>query len=447
MRADGRKVVVLDDDPTGTQTVADIPVLTTWTVAALSRELSSAGPAFYILTNTRGLPEAEAVALTREIGQNLVSAGRNTGRDFVVVSRGDSTLRGHFPAEVDALAAALGRRYDGLLLIPFFEEGGRITHRDIHYVREGADLVPAAATPFAQDKTFGYTSSNLREWVLEKTNGRIAPDDIKSISIEDIRQGGPDRVRQILQDVAKEQVVIVNAVATCDLEVVTDGLLAAEASGKRFLYRTAASFVQVRAGLAPPPLLTPADLDLPATGGGLIVVGSYVPKTTQQIEALRAGSAVRAAEVQVGALLNDATRPAEIARVIRLANDALDADLDFVAYTSRRLAGSDSDLASLAAGQQISASLVRITRGVAVKPRYILAKGGITASDIATKALEVDRAIVAGQILPGVPVWRLGAESRYPDLTYIVFPGNVGETGALAQLVNQLAQSRSKNAI
>ena len=35
------------------------------------------------------------------------------------------------------------------------------------------------------------------------------------------------------------------------MEVFVRGLLAAEAAGKRFLYRTAASFVQVRAGIEP----------------------------------------------------------------------------------------------------------------------------------------------------------------------------------------------------
>ena len=51
------KVVVLDDDPTGTQTVRDIPVLTTWGVPELAAELSAAHPGFYVLTNSHSLAD------------------------------------------------------------------------------------------------------------------------------------------------------------------------------------------------------------------------------------------------------------------------------------------------------------------------------------------------------------------------------------------------------
>jgi uncharacterized protein YgbK (DUF1537 family) len=50
-------------------------------------------------------------------------------------------------------------------------------------------------------------------------------------------------------------------------------------------------------------------------------------------------------------------------------------------------------------------------------------QGGITSSDLATKALEARRAKVMGQALAGVPLWQLGPESRHPGVPYIVFPG------------------------
>ena len=80
---------------------------------------------------------------------------------------------------------------------------------------------------------------------------------------------------------------------------------------------------------------------------------------------------------------------------------------------------------------------------IQIAPRYILAKGGITSSDIATRALNVKKAMVLGQILPGVPVWKLGAESRFPNLAYIVFPGNVGDDRALIAVVRQLKEIKS----
>ncbi|GIV79052.1 MAG: hypothetical protein KatS3mg050_3446 [Litorilinea sp.] len=438
--AGGRKLVVLDDDPTGTQTVYDVPVLTSWEVEALKAELAADGPVFYILTNSRSLPLAQAQALNQEIGRNLRQAGAEAQRDFAVVSRSDSTLRGHFPGEVEALAAALETDFDATLLIPFFLEGGRYTIHDVHYVAEGEHLIPAAETPFARDAAFGYRSSDLRAWVAEKTGGRVAADQVASISIEDLRIGGPGLVQERLMALAGGRICVVNAASLRDLEVLVAGLLQAEAQGKRFLYRTAASFVQVRAGLAPRPLLTASDLALPEEGGGLFVVGSYVPKTTGQVEALLRQSGIQGIEVDVAALLDDQRQEVEIARAVDRVNQALDQGADVVLFTSRALVTGPDAEASLAIGRRVSESLVRMVAGLSVRPRYLVAKGGITSSDIATQALGIRRAWVLGQILPGVPVWQAGAESRLPGLAYVVFPGNVGEADALAQIVRKLGR-------
>lgn len=48
------------------------------------------------------------------------------------------------------------------------------------------------------------------------------------------------------------------------------------------------------------------------------------------------------------------------------------------------------------------------------------------------------RVQVLGQIMAGVPVWRLGSESEYPGLPYMVFRGNVGERDTLASIVTIL---------
>lgn len=438
LQASQIKVVVLDDDPTGTQTVHSVPVLTEWPVEALRDELANELPAFYLLTNSRSMPLAEAQGLNREIGRNLVAAAQQAGRKFVVVSRSDSTLRGHFPGEVEALAETLGYNFDGWLLIPFFLEGGRYTINDVHYVADGAWLVPAGETEFARDAAFGYRASNLRHWVAEKTGGRVPAEAVASISIEDIRLGGPEQVTARLMVLAQGQICAVNAASMRDLELFTQGLLAAEASGKRFLYRTAASFVQVRAGLTSRPLLTQADLSLPISGGGLIVVGSYVPKTTSQVIALLAQPDIVSLEISVEALLDDARQPEEIERIAQLADQTLQERRDVVIYTSRQLVTSPDAERSLSIGQRISASLVAIVRAISVRPRYVLVKGGITSSDVATRGLNVKRALVVGQILPGVPVWQLGQESRQPGLVYIIFPGNVGGPEALTEVVAKL---------
>jgi uncharacterized protein YgbK (DUF1537 family) len=437
--ASQRKVIVLDDDPTGTQTVHSVPVLTGWPIERLAEELRGASPAIYLLTNSRGLPAPEAQALNAETGARLVEARRRTGQDFVVVSRSDSTLRGHFPQELEALAAGLGQPFDAWLVVPFFVEGGRFTVGDVHYVAEGQWLTPAGQTEFARDQAFGYRSSNLREWVAEKTGGRVQAAEVASISLDVLRQEGPGAIARLLLNLPRGAICFCNAASYRDLEVLVAGLLEAEAAGKRYLYRTAASFVRVRAGIAPRPLLTRADLALPEQGAGLVVAGSYVPRTTAQLEALFNQTGIAPLEVRVERLLDETGRAGEIERVRKEANRLLAAGRDAAVYTSRRLAGAGSPERSLAIGQTVSDSMVAIVRGLETRPRYLLAKGGITSSDVATRGLGIQRAWVLGQILPGVPVWQSGPESRYTGLSYVVFPGNVGEPGALATIVSALA--------
>ncbi|MCB2173842.1 hypothetical protein KQH41_01105 [bacterium] len=435
-----RKVVVCDDDPTGTQTVQGIPVLTEWSEEVLRRELLGEYPAFYILTNSRSLTEAAACRLADELGGNLRRASAATGVNIVPISRSDSTLRGHFPAEVDALANSLGKTGNPCLIIPFFLEGGRYTVDNVHYVQDGSILVPAAQTAFARDAVFGFASSELREWVEEKTNGRIRSGAVQVISIDDLRCGGPDRVAAMLAALPAGGTCIVNAASYRDMQVLVSALLTLEDSGREFLYRTAASFVRTRIGLDHHTLLLPAEkLTSGAQGGGLFVVGSYVEKTGRQLAALLDEPGIVALEVRVDQLLDEHGRQAEIDSISGQASEALSRGRDCVLYTSRRLVtGSDAD-SSLAIGKIVSDSLIAIVGGLAAQPRYLLAKGGITSSDVATRGLGVRRAMIIGQALPGVPVWRLGAESRYPGTPYIVFPGNVGDDDALATLRRRLS--------
>jgi uncharacterized protein YgbK (DUF1537 family) len=435
------KVVVLDDDPTGTQTVHGVPVLTRWPVEALQAELANDLPVCFLLTNSRSLPLAAAQALNADIGHNLQQAAQLAGKDYAVVSRSDSTLRGHFPGEVQALADALGQPVDAWLLIPFFQEGGRYTIGDVHYVAEGDVLVPAGETESARDAVFGYRASNLRQWVEEKTGGRVAASAVAAVSLDDIRQGGPQRVTQRLSALPRGSVCVINAASRRDMEVFTQGLLAAEAGGKRFLYRTAASFVPVRAGIAPRPLLAPEEMVTGAAGGGLIIVGSYVPRTTSQLHHLLQQPGIAQVELSVPALLSDAQRAETIRQAVYSVDSHLQRGLDVVVFTSRELVTGADAASNLSIGQRVSDALVTLLQGLSTRPRYILAKGGITSSDVATRGLGVQRAMVLGQVLPGVPVWQLGPETRHAGLSYIVFPGNVGGPEAVGNVVLALRSS------
>jgi uncharacterized protein YgbK (DUF1537 family) len=446
----GRRVAVLDDDPTGVQSVHGVPVLTTWTVDDLRWALTQPSPTFYILTNSRSFPEEEAVALNQEIARNLSVAAADSGTDFDVVSRSDSTLRGHYPAETDALAETLregGRGPDGLIICPAFFEAGRITVDDVHWVRQDGELIPAGQTEFASDHSFGYRSSDLKAWVEEKTGGRFDASEVPSVSLADLREGGPERVASILDGLEGGRPVVVNAVSYEDLDVFVLGLLAAEARGKRFLYRTGPSFVRARGGITEPRVLGPGDLyrRRPKAGHGLVLVGSYVPTTTRQLEAALALDGVRGVEMSVPRLLEPGSREEELGRVAEEVNGSLTSS-EVAVYTSRELVTAGAGLSNFEIGASVSGALVEVMRRVdrSLPLSFVVAKGGITSSDIATKGLEVRRAEVAGPLLPPgiVPVWILPDENDFPGLPYVIFPGNVGGPDSLAQAIEVLRGER-----
>jgi uncharacterized protein YgbK (DUF1537 family) len=435
------KIVVLDDDPTGTQTVRDVTVLTCWDENSLRNVLNESDAIVYILTNTRSVALSEAQAINREIARRLKQAHRSTGRSFSVISRSDSTLRGHFPGEVEALVEELGEVTDGILVIPFFEEGGRFTINNVHYVAEGEMLFPAGETDYAQDATFGYHSSDLRKWVCEKYQGKIIVGDVGTISLDTIRRGGPDAVASSLYHLEKSKVCVVNAASYRDLEVFVAGLLQAERAGKHFISRTAASFVRVRGGLRSSPLLSRTEIDIvDRKVGGLVIAGSHVRKSSEQIEAVQFLPGIVSLEVLVTELLDEPNRRTEVRRIRRQADQALVEGSDVLVYTSRQLVTGPTAGASLEISRSVSNALAEIVQGLQARPSWIIAKGGITASDIATKGLQTKWARVMGQILPGVPVWRLGTECRWPGMIYVVFPGNVGGPDSIVEIVQHFRE-------
>jgi uncharacterized protein YgbK (DUF1537 family) len=428
-------VVAFDDDPTGTQSVAGVHVLHHPRPEDLDRALESGEPAFYLLTNTRSLPSESAVDRTRALATEVSAAARRAGRPIIAVSRSDSTLRGHFPAETQALAGGLGLD-PAVLLLPYFAEGGRFTIHDVHWVQEGDRLVPAAQTAFARDPVFGYASSRLPDWVEEKTAGRVLASAVKAFPIDVNRTGGPEAARRWLETLAPGEVGIVNAAHDRDLEVVAAALRADD--GERLVFRSAASWVKVLAGLPDPLPLQPSKVVAGRAGAGLTVVGSVVPRTDEQLAALADASGLIWVELQVNRALDGSLRHAEMDRVIEAILVAWSAGQDVLVHTTRaRRAPQD-----LHVGQVISAALVEVVRRLPQPPRYLVAKGGITASDIATQALGMRSSLVLGPILPGVPVWEMGPETLWPGLRLVVFPGNVGAPDALARLLEALRCAR-----
>ena len=443
LKASGRKIVILDDDVMGTQSVHDIAVLMDWSVDALRAELEADSRAFFVVTNARTMPESQAQAVNAFITRNLCEAARQAGVDFSIVSRLDSTLRGHFPAEMQAIQSALPGKPDSLpsgwIIAPLFLEGGRYTINDTQYVADVEWLTPVGDTEFARDPAFTFTSSNLREWVEEKTDGKVPAGAVASVSISDLRLGGPERVAAILSALPSGGVCIVNGASNRDMEVFVRGLLDVEATGKRFLFRAAASFIKALLGQKERGLLTPAELGLEgSSSSALIVVGSHVPRTTAQLNHLLAHTDAVGVQANVVRLLADDARQAEINRVAHAAEDVLRSGSDVVMYTSRELVEGRSSDHSLAIGHQVSQAMSEIVAGIRVRPRCVIVKGGATSYSVATKALNVRRAWSPGQAAPGVPAWILGDETLHPGMPCIIFPGNVGYEASLTNLVARL---------
>ncbi|KAL3486442.1 NADP-dependent oxidoreductase domain-containing protein [Aspergillus germanicus] len=435
-RSDLPVLVVLDDDPTGTQTCHGINDLTVWDEDILAQEFLQCNGGFFILTNSRALPTPEARQLIHTICTAVKNAATKTSQSFEIVLRGDSTLRGHFPDEPQVAEEVIGA-VDGWILAPFFRQGGRYTIDDIHYVADpNGNLVPAAQTPFAKDATFGYKNSNLRKYVVEKSGGSITEDRVQSISLDDIRLGGPQVVAERLLSFEKGTVIIVNAVVDTDMEVFVLGLL-----GGKYLYRTGAAFVSTRLGIPQIPPLTPKALGMslqPSQPGGLILAGSYVPKTTEQLQSLIDGNkSLQTIVLKVEDLLKstDAAEQAALDAADKVGQLILKGQ-DVLVMTSRDLITGNDGVSSLKIGSTVAAVLVLFLRLLVPRPRYIIAKGGITSSDAACKGLRMRRARILGQAAPGVPLWQCNEPtSKFSGIPYVVFPGNVGEVDTLRDLV------------
>src|SRR5260370_8273907 len=81
----GQKIVVLDDDPTGTQTMHGISVLTEWSVESLTKMLAEPAAIAYILTNSRSLTSQSAKKLNRSTARNLLAHPTIPTRHFSLV--------------------------------------------------------------------------------------------------------------------------------------------------------------------------------------------------------------------------------------------------------------------------------------------------------------------------------------------------------------------------
>ncbi|MEH1781881.1 MAG: four-carbon acid sugar kinase family protein [Nostoc sp.] len=431
------KIIVLDDDPTGSQTVHSCLLLMHWDVDTLRSGLQDDSPIFFVLTNTRSLTPESAASVTKEVCQNLKIALNAEGiDDFLIVSRSDSTLRGHYPIETDAIAQELGP-FDAHFLVPAFFEGGRITRDSVHYLIIGGVPTPVHETEFARDSVFSYHHSYLPKYVEEKTQGRISAEAVERFLLADIRAGSLERLLKL----SGNQCAVVDGETQADLNRFAVDILAAASQGKRFLFRSAASILTALAALPPQPIAAENMAQYVRQGKpGAVIVGSHVKKTTQQLEALLQVEGTVGIEVNVARLLDDPNQSAalltEIQESTRVAHKAGKTP---VVYTSRQELNFKDVKTRLEFGEKVSRLLMDIVRGLPFDIGFLISKGGITSNDVLSTGLALTSARLLGQILAGCSMVLTSSDHpQFPDLPVVLFPGNVGDAEALATVYQRL---------
>ncbi|WP_293331141.1 four-carbon acid sugar kinase family protein [Microcoleus sp. CAWBG58] len=437
------KIIVLDDDPTGSQTVHSCLLLTRWDEETLRLGLRDKSPIFFILTNTRSLTPETAASVTREVCQNLKRAiAIEEIEDFLIVSRSDSTLRGHYPIETDVIAEELGP-FDAHFLIPAFFEGGRITRNSVHYLMVNSVETPVHETEFAKDSVFGYHHSYLPDYVEEKTQGRIHSDTVDRILLADIRYGSLDR----LMEMTDNQCAVVDGESQGDLNTFAKHILDAASQGKKFLFRSAASILTSLADLGNQPVAADEMAEYVKDGKpGAVIVGSHVKKTTDQLERLLEEPNTASIEIDVSQLVEDSpeSRAQLLNEILEKVRTAHADGKTPVIYTSRQELEFENAEVRLKFGAAVSALLMDVVRGLPADIGFLISKGGITSNDVLSTGLSLKSIRQIGQIIPGCSVVKTEPDHPlFPDLPVVLFPGNVGDSNALATAYKRLSKHSS----
>jgi uncharacterized protein YgbK (DUF1537 family) len=431
------KIIVLDDDPTGSQTVHSCLLLMQWDQETLQLGLKDESPIFFILTNTRSMTPPQAVNTTREVCHNLKIALEKEGiKDFLIVSRSDSTLRGHYPIETDVIAEELGG-FDAHFLTPAFFEGGRITKNSIHYLIIDGVLTPVEKTEFAKDSVFAYKHSYLPDYVEEKTTGKIKSSQVERFLLEDLRQGVKDR----LMNLQNNQCAVVDGEFQQDFDQFATDILEATAQGKRFLFRSAASLLTSLAKLGNQPISAEKMAQYkPTNKPGIILVGSHVQKSTKQLTELLKDNDVMGVEVEVSILKNHPEKRDDLLKtILEKIQEIYQQNKTPVIYTSRGELTFENIQKRLDFGVAVSTFLMDIVKNLPSDISFLISKGGITSNDVLSTGLSLRSARLLGQILAGCSVIRTeNNHPLFPNLPVVLFPGNVGDDQGLITVYHRL---------
>jgi uncharacterized protein YgbK (DUF1537 family) len=430
------KIVVIDDDPTGIQTVHGCLVITAWDQATLESALCDNIPFFYVFTNSRALLPEESDKIYSEIVSAVCEINKKYNYNLVFISRSDSTLRGHFPLEPFAIKKAaekMGYKTEGpIFFIPAFLEAGRFTIDNTHYLKTGDELTSVNETEFARDNIFGYKNAYLPDYVVEKSKGQISISEITALSLTELRSSKAELSLKKVTESNDFRICIINALDYSDLYTFAYSVLKNfNQKNKVLVMRTSSSLPKAISGITNKPLLTKKELVNQNTPG-IFIVGSHVKKTSLQLENLLKEPGIKGIEIDASAILEG--KGDLLRKTLTQIKTSFENGFTPVLYTSRVEIRTEDKAKKTEIGKTISTFLVNIVRNLPVQPSFLVAKGGITSSDILTKGLEVKAARVQGQIITGVPVIITNNLQNKGPLPYIIFPGNVGDENSLAEV-------------
>ena len=439
------KVIVIDDDPTGSQTVNNCLLLLKWDYSTLIKGFQSKSNLFFILANTRSLSENDAKLRLVEICNALkkVISKESYKEEFIFVSRGDSTLRGHNFLEPKIMNDCLGP-FDATFHIPAFIEGKRMTIDGDHFV----DNVPVSQTIFAKDKIFGYKTSNVKQLLFQKCKYQIKFNDIQNLKISELKvleSKEKNIVFNKIRNLKENSHVIVDIENYSQLEKFSLSIKKLSKQ-KKFLFRTAASFISSISAVKDNPkepffysIIRRKNREkkfLP----GFLVIGSYVELTTMQLKEFLEISDCIPIELDVFEFLRISKLKSNQDQLVFFKNkllaqirSILKQENTPVLFTSRKevsLAKNDEQVNFYNSLAHFISELVSDLKN---EIGYLVSKGGITSNVILSNGFNANYVYLQGQIITGVSLVTFKLEND-ENLPIVTFPGNIGNQDSLVKV-------------
>ncbi len=439
------KVIVIDDDPTGSQTVNNCLLLLKWDYSTLIKGFQSKSNLLFILANTRSLSENDAKLRLVEICNAIkkVISKESYKEEFIFVSRGDSTLRGHNFLEPKIMNDCLGP-FDATFHIPAFIEGKRMTIDGDHFV----DNVPVSQTIFAKDKIFGYKTSNVKKLLFQKCKSQIKFNDIQNLKISELKvleSKDKNIVFNKIKNLKENSHVIVDIENYSQLKKFTLSIKKL-IKQKKFLFRTAASFISSISAVKDNPK-EPFFYSLIRRNNrekkflpGFYVIGSYVELSTIQLKEFLEISECIPIEFDVFEFLRISKLKSNQDQLVLFKNkllaqirSILKQENTPVLFTSRKEVSVGNNDEQVNFYNSLAHFISELVSGLKNEIGYLVSKGGITSNVILSNGFKANYVYLHGQIITGVSLVTFKLEND-ENLPIVTFPGNIGNQDSLVKV-------------